>query len=54
MGSSSGDRRALPHWRYLTPHVFEATRACVHGWEFCVGRWAGFVEQGFDTPPARN
>jgi radical SAM superfamily enzyme YgiQ (UPF0313 family) len=30
------DRSVLPRMRYLTPHVFEATRACIHGCEFCV------------------
>jgi radical SAM superfamily enzyme YgiQ (UPF0313 family) len=30
------DRSVLPRWQYLTPHVFEATRACIHGCEFCV------------------
>lgn len=30
------DRSILPRWKYLTPHVFEATRACIHGCEFCV------------------
>jgi radical SAM superfamily enzyme YgiQ (UPF0313 family) len=30
------DRSVLPRFRYLTPHVFEATRACIHGCEFCV------------------
>ncbi len=30
------DRSVLPRFRYLTRHVFEATRACVHGCEFCV------------------
>ena len=30
------DRSVLPRWKYLTLHVFEATRACVHGCEFCV------------------
>lgn len=29
-------RSILPRWKYLTPHVFEATRACKHGCEFCV------------------
>ncbi len=30
------DRSVLPRWRYLTQHVFEATRNCVHACEFCV------------------
>lgn len=30
------DRSLLPGRRYATSHVFEATRACVHGCEFCV------------------
>jgi len=30
------DRSALPRRRYLTSHVFEATRACIHACEFCV------------------
>lgn len=30
------DRTVLPRWRYLTPHVFEATRGCVHNCDFCV------------------
>jgi len=30
------DRKVLPRWKYLTPHVFEATRSCIHGCEFCV------------------
>ncbi len=30
------DRGVLPRWRYLTPHVFEATRGCVHACDFCV------------------
>lgn len=30
------DRNVLPKWKYLTPHVFEATRSCIHGCEFCV------------------
>ncbi len=30
------DRSVLPRSRYLTPHVFEATRGCVHNCEFCV------------------
>jgi len=35
-GTPFVDRSVLPRWKYLTPHVFEATRACVHGCEFCV------------------
>jgi len=30
------DRTVLPRGRYLTPHVFEATRGCVHACDFCV------------------
>lgn len=30
------NRKVLPRWKYLTPHVFEATRSCIHGCEFCV------------------
>lgn len=30
------DRSVLPRRRYLTSHVFEATRACVHACDFCV------------------
>lgn len=30
------DRGVLPRKRYLTPHVFEATRGCVHNCDFCV------------------
>ncbi len=30
------DRSVLPRHRYLTTNVFEATRSCVHGCEFCV------------------
>lgn len=30
------DRSVLSRWKYLTPHVFEATRSCIHGCEFCV------------------
>ncbi len=30
------DRNVLPRWRYLTPHVFEATRGCIHNCDFCV------------------
>ncbi|HTO52548.1 MAG TPA: cobalamin-dependent protein [Myxococcota bacterium] len=30
------DRSVLPRWKYLTRHVFEATRACIHACEFCV------------------
>jgi len=30
------DRKILPRWKYLTSHVFEATRSCIHGCEFCV------------------
>lgn len=30
------DRTVLPRWRYLTPHVFEATRGCIHTCDFCV------------------
>ncbi|MCC5850091.1 MAG: cobalamin-dependent protein [Verrucomicrobia bacterium] len=30
------DRSVLPKSRYLTDDVFEATRSCVHGCEFCV------------------
>jgi len=29
-------RDLIPRGRYLTTHVFEATRACIHGCEFCV------------------
>lgn len=35
-GYPLADRSVLPRWKYLTPHVFEATRACIHGCEFCV------------------
>ncbi|MDJ0849756.1 MAG: radical SAM protein [Myxococcota bacterium] len=35
-GRPPADRSVLPRRRYLTPHVFEATRACIHGCEFCV------------------
>ena len=34
------DRSVLPRWKYLTPHVFEATRGCNHGCEFCVAPFA--------------
>lgn len=30
------DRSVLPRSRYLTDHVFEATRGCVHACDFCV------------------
>ncbi len=30
------DRSVLPRSRYLTSHVFEATRGCVHACDFCV------------------
>ncbi|QTF92223.1 cobalamin-dependent protein [Halomonas sp. BM-2019] len=30
------DRSVLPRWRYLTPHVFEASRGCIHTCDFCV------------------
>lgn len=30
------DRSVLPRRSYITRHVFEATRACKHGCEFCV------------------
>lgn len=30
------DRSVLPRRRYLTSHVFEATRGCVHACDFCV------------------
>ena len=30
------NRKVLPRRKYLTPHVFEATRSCIHGCEFCV------------------
>ena len=30
------DRGVLPRRRYLMPHVFEATRGCVHDCDFCV------------------
>lgn len=30
------DRSILPRFKYLTPHVFEATRSCIHACEFCV------------------
>lgn len=30
------DRSVLPRSRYLTSHVFEATRGCVHKCDFCV------------------
>lgn len=30
------DRSVLPRRKYLTSHVFEATRGCVHDCEFCV------------------
>jgi radical SAM superfamily enzyme YgiQ (UPF0313 family) len=30
------DRSVLPRSRYLTPHVFEATRGCTHKCDFCV------------------
>lgn len=30
------DRSVLPRKRFLTSHVFEATRGCVHSCEFCV------------------
>lgn len=30
------DRSVLPRRRYLTSHVFEATRGCVHKCDFCV------------------
>lgn len=29
-------RQVLPRWKYLTSHVFEATRSCIHACEFCV------------------
>ncbi len=35
-GYPLADRSVLPRWKYLTPHVFEATRACIHGCESCV------------------
>lgn len=35
-GSSLPDRSVLPRRRYLTSHVFEATRGCVHNCSFCV------------------
>ncbi|MDA8016744.1 MAG: cobalamin-dependent protein [Thermoanaerobaculia bacterium] len=30
------DRSVLPRRRYLTDHVFEATRGCIHDCDFCV------------------
>lgn len=30
------DRSVLPRWKYLTSHVFEATRGCIHNCSFCV------------------
>ncbi|MEX0777877.1 MAG: radical SAM protein [Phycisphaeraceae bacterium] len=30
------DRSVLPRRRYLTSHVFEATRGCIHNCDFCV------------------
>ncbi len=30
------DRNLLPRRRFLTPHVFEATRGCIHNCSFCV------------------
>ena len=35
-GSPFPDRDVLPRRRYLTSHVFEATRGCVHSCSFCV------------------
>ena len=35
-GTPRPDRSVLPRWKYLTPHVFEATRGCVHDCDFCV------------------
>jgi radical SAM superfamily enzyme YgiQ (UPF0313 family) len=35
-GSPLPDRTVLPRRRYLTSHVFEATRGCIHSCDFCV------------------
>jgi radical SAM superfamily enzyme YgiQ (UPF0313 family) len=35
-GFPLADRSVLPRRKYITSHVFEATRACIHGCEFCV------------------
>lgn len=35
-GKPLPDRSVLPRRRYLTDHVFEATRGCVHDCDFCV------------------
>ena len=35
-GTPRPERSVLPRRRYLTPHVFEATRGCVHDCDFCV------------------
>lgn len=35
-GTPFARRDLLPRRRYLTTHVFEATRGCVHGCDFCV------------------
>ena len=35
-GSPPPDRDYLPRKRYVTSHVFEATRGCVHSCSFCV------------------
>lgn len=35
-GTPLPDRSVLPRRRYLTDHVFEATRGCVHDCDFCV------------------
>ncbi len=29
-------RSVLPKWKYLTEHVYEASRGCIHDCEFCV------------------
>ncbi len=36
LNSPLPQRTVLPRWKYLTHHVFEATRSCIHGCEFCV------------------
>ena len=44
-------RSVLPKWKFLTEHVFEASRGCIHDCEFCVvpSAWG---RKPFLKPPA--
>jgi len=44
-------RSVLPKWKYLTEHVFEASRGCIHDCEFCVVPTA-WGRKPFLKPPA--